>query len=111
MNDGTKKTGLNPIEWAIELENKGAGELLITSMDRDGTWEGYDTDLIKNITDTVNIPVIANGGAGCVEDIGKVVKEGGASAVALGSMVVYQQKDMGVLVNYPDKKELIKAIG
>ena len=110
-NDGTKKTGLNPIEWAIELENKGAGELLITSMDRDGTWEGYDTDLIKNITDTVNIPVIANGGAGCVEDIGKVVKEGGASAVALGSMVVYQQKDMGVLVNYPDKKELIKAIG
>lgn len=110
-HDGTKKTKLDPIEWAVELENIGAGELLITSMDRDGTWKGYDIDLIKMITDEVNVPVIANGGAGCIVDIGEVVKEGRASAVALGSMVVYQQKNMGVLVNFPDKKELIKAIG
>jgi len=107
--DGTKKTKLDPVEWAVELETKGVGELLITSMDRDGTWKGYDIELIKMITDEVNVPVIANGGAGSVEDISMVVNAG-ASAVALGSMVVYQQKDMGVLVNFPDKNNLKEVI-
>ena len=106
INDGTLKTKLNPFDLATEFEKLGAGELLITSMDRDGTWEGYDLDLIKRISDIVNIPVIANGGAGNIEHIGDAVKKGGASAVALGSMVVYQQKDFGVLVNFPDKREL-----
>ncbi|MFC2138726.1 AglZ/HisF2 family acetamidino modification protein [Bacteroidota bacterium] len=105
-HDGTKKTKLEPINWAKQVEDLGAGELLITSMDRDGTWKGYDIDIIKKVTDEVNIPVIANGGAGNVENIEKVIKEGKASAVALGSMVVYQQKDMGVLVNFPDKNIL-----
>lgn len=108
--DGKKKTNLDPVEWARELEKIGVGELLITSMDRDGTWEGFDIDLVKKITDVVNVPVIANGGAYSIHDIGKVVKEGGASAAALGSMVVYQGKDLGVLVNFPDRKELEKYI-
>lgn len=105
--DGTKKIKKNPVEWAIELERLGAGELLITSIDRDGTWNGYDTDIIHKITSNVNIPVIANGGAGKVEHIYEVINSGGASAVALGSMVVYQAKDMGVLVNFPDKHLLL----
>jgi len=105
-NDGTKKKKINHIEWALIAEKAGAGELLITSMDRDGTWNGFDIDIIRNISDAVSIPVIANGGAGSIEDIIKVVRDGKASAVALGSMVVYQQKGMGVLVNFPDKSKL-----
>jgi len=102
-NSGSKKMKKNPVEWAIELEKKGAGELLITSIDREGTWKGYDIALIKSITEAVNIPVIANGGASGITDIVEVVKNGGASAAALGSMVVYQQKGLGVLINFPDK--------
>lgn len=105
-HDGTRKTKLDPVEWARELERLGAGELLVTSMNQDGTWKGFDIDLIKSITDAVKIPVIANGGAGTVAHIGEAVKKGGASAVALGSMVVYQAKDMGVLVTFPDKSEI-----
>ena len=105
-NDGTIKTKLNPVEWAKQVEESGAGELLITSMDQDGTWKGFDMEIIRNISEAVSIPVIANGGAGTVSDIGKAVQIGKASAVALGSMVVFQQKGMGVLVNFPDKKEL-----
>ena len=106
----TKKTKLNPVEWALRLEKLGAGELLITSVDKEGIWEGYDYELIKQITDSVSIPVIANGGAGNLDHIEKVVKESKASAVALGSMVVYQKKGYGVLVNFPDRKELERRL-
>ncbi|MBP7508836.1 MAG: imidazole glycerol phosphate synthase subunit HisF [Prolixibacteraceae bacterium] len=109
-NDGSVKTKLNAIEWAKKAEDAGAGELLITSIDRDGTWKGYDLEIIHKITDAVSIPVIANGGAGSISDMRKVVKESGASAVALGSMIVYQQKNMGVLINFPDRSELQKIL-
>jgi len=105
-NDGASKQTKDPIHWAQELENLGAGELLVTSMDRDGTWKGYDLEILKRITSAVNIPVIANGGAGSLQHIGEVVRECNVSAVALGSMVVYQQKGFGVLVNFPDKNQL-----
>jgi imidazole glycerol-phosphate synthase subunit HisF len=107
-NDGSLKTQIDPLEWAIEMENRGAGELLITSMNNDGTWNGFDLELTKKIAVAVSIPVIANGGAGKIEHVGEVVYKSLASAVALGSMVVYQQKDMGVLVNFPDKIKLEK---
>jgi cyclase len=103
---GAKKEKENVVEWAKALAKAGAGELLITSIDREGTWEGYDIELIKRVTNTVSVPVIANGGAGSLDDIGRVVKEANASACAVGSMVVYQKKDMGVLVNFPDRKKL-----
>ena len=106
--DGSKKTNLNPIKWAKDLESLGAGELLITSINRDGTWLGYDIDLLKKITSSVNIPVIANGGAGDENHIISVKKEANVSAVALGSMVVYQGKDLGVLVNFPSRVKLNK---
>ncbi|MDN5080230.1 AglZ/HisF2 family acetamidino modification protein [Aliarcobacter butzleri] len=103
---GKKKQNLDVISWAKQLENAGIGELLITSIDKEGSWEGYDVELIKSITKNVQVPVIANGGCGKIEHISEVVKKANASACAVGSMVVYQKKDMGVLVNFPDKKEL-----
>jgi len=99
---GRKRTKLNPVAWAKELELRGAGEILLTSIDREGTWDGFDLELIKSITDAVSIPVIAHGGAGSLKHISDAVKLGGASAVALGSMVVFQKKGMGVLVNFPE---------
>ena len=103
---GGKNTGKNPVDWAEEVEKLGAGEVLLTSIDREGTWSGFDFEMIKRVTNTLSIPVIAHGGAGETMHIEQAVKLGGASAVALGSMVVYQKKGMGVLVNFPDRKEL-----
>jgi cyclase len=99
-------TAIDPVEWAQQLETLGAGEILVTSVDREGTWSGFDVDLIRKVTAKVRVPVIAHGGAGSMEDIIAVVKAGGASAVGLGSMVVFQKKDMGVLVNFPEAKQL-----
>lgn len=109
-HDGTKKRDKDPFMWAKELENLGAGELLITSMDKDGTWKGYELELLRKIVDSVNIPVIANGGAGKMNHIGDVIKQSNVSAVALGSMVLYQAEGLGVLVNFPDKQLLSKYI-
>ena len=103
---GRKSTGLDPVSFAVEMEKMGAGEILLTSIDRDGTMQGYDIDLIKLVTSAVGIPVIASGGAGKVEDFGKAVKEGGASAVAAGSMVVYYGRNRAVLINFPSRQEL-----
>jgi len=107
---GTTKTGKNPVEWAQELERLGAGELLVTSMDRDGTWAGQDVKLTESVSSKIHIPVISNGGTGTVHHIGEVVKQGGASAVAVGSMLVFQGKDLGVLVNFPDKNDLQEVL-
>ena len=102
--------GRDPVEWAREVERLGAGEILLTSVDREGTWKGFDLDLTSRVCAAVRIPVIANGGAGSLEDIGEVVKRAGASAVGLGSMVVYQSQGMGVLVNFPDRERLAREI-
>lgn len=107
---GKRSTKLDPVMWAKEVENRGAGEILLTSIDREGTWKGFDLELTRQVADAVTIPVIAHGGAGSVDHIGQVVKEGHASAVALGSMVVYQGKDLGILVNFPDKEQLIQIL-
>ena len=107
---GTLNQKIHPVEWAKEVENLGTGEILLTSIDCEGTWKGFDIDLTSQVAGAVSIPVIANGGAGAVEHIGEIVKKGHASAVALGSMVVYQGKDLGVLVNFPDKEDLEKML-
>lgn len=105
-----KKQNIDIIQWAKELESAGVGEILVTSVDKEGSWEGYDCELIKSITDAVQVPVIANGGCGTVEHIADVVKEGNASACAVGSMVVFQKKGMGVLVNFPDRRKLQEVL-
>ncbi len=103
---GKKATAYDPADFAIRMEKIGAGEILITSIDRDGTFDGYDIKLVKMVSEAVSIPVIACGGAGKVEDFGDAVKQGGASAVAAGSMVVYQSANRAVLINFPTKREL-----
>lgn len=102
---GRKVAHKDPVAWAKDVECLGAGEILLTSIDREGAWSGFDLDLVKAVSDAVSVPVIAHGGASSVEDIGAAVKAH-ASAVALGSMVVFQKKGMGVLVNFPEKTEL-----
>jgi cyclase len=108
--DGTKKVSIDPIEYALKTEKLGAGELLITSMDKDGTWLGFDLDILDKISNAVNIPVIASGGAGNINHIFDVINNTKVSAVALGSMLVYQGNGLGVLVNFPDKNQLNKFL-
>ena len=101
-----KFTGKNVVDWAKTLIDAGVGEILLTSIEKEGTWSGYDLQMLKLVTTVINIPLIAHGGCGKLDDIKKAVYEGGASAVAMGNMVVYQKKGMGVLVNFPDHNEL-----
>lgn len=107
---GTRATGLQPAEMARQMEHLGAGEILLTSIDRDGTQQGYDVELIRQVTSAVGIPVIACGGAGQVEDLAMAVKQGGASACAMGSMVVYFGRNRAVLINFPAHRELEKVL-
>lgn len=109
-NSGKVNQKRDPKEWVKMVEEAGAGEILLTSIEREGTWKGFDNALIKQVTEVTQLPVIANGGAGSIESISAAVKNAGASAVALGSMVVYQAKDLGVLVNFPDREKLENAI-
>ncbi|MCU0372052.1 MAG: AglZ/HisF2 family acetamidino modification protein [Ignavibacteria bacterium] len=106
----TKTENVRPDEWLKEAESLGAGEILLTSVDREGTWNGFDLELIKMATSHLSIPLIAHGGCGNLQDISAAVRKGNASAVALGSMVVYQRKGFGVLVNFPENKVLQKIL-
>jgi cyclase len=83
------------------VEEAGAGEILLQAIHKDGTWEGYDIPLVKQVSEAVSIPVVACGGASGIDDFKKAVIEGHASAVAAGSMFVYQKKGMGVLISFP----------
>jgi cyclase len=103
---GRNGTDHEPAAWAARMERIGAGEILLNSIDQDGTMEGYDTTLIRKVTEAVTVPVIACGGAGRIQDFKMAVEEGGASAVAAGSMVVYQGKNKGVLINFPSQDDL-----
>jgi cyclase len=105
---GRKKTGLHPVQHAMEMERLGAGEIFLNSIDRDGTTEGYDIDLIKKVTESLSIPVIACGGAGRISDFVDVVKNAGASAGAAGSLFFFHGKHKAVLINYPEKEELAR---
>jgi cyclase len=106
---GKKKTSLDPVEHAMKMEGLGAGEIFLNSIDRDGTMEGYDTELIRRVTGSVSIPVIACGGAGKIGDFVDAVKIGGASAVAAGSLFVFHGKYRAVLISYPGSEELEHA--
>lgn len=103
---GTKRTGLDPVAFARRMEAQGAGEILINSIDRDGTMLGYDLDLVSSVSHSVGIPVIACGGAGKIRDLSDAIKLGGASASAAGSMFVFQGKHRAVLISYPEYREL-----
>ena len=98
---GRKNTKLDPVTFAKRMEDTGAGEIIVNSIDRDGTMVGYDLELTRSITSVVRIPVIACGGAGKLDDFRCAVSEGGASAVAAGSLFVFHGKHRAVLINYP----------
>jgi len=110
MLSGTRREPTAPEAWAKHMQELGAGEILLTSIDREGTWRGFDVAMTARVSAAVKVPVIANGGAGSIAHIREVVTSGGASAVALGSMVVYQSRGMGVLVNFPDRDALGAAL-
>ncbi|MCZ2223439.1 MAG: AglZ/HisF2 family acetamidino modification protein [Chitinophagales bacterium] len=103
IDNGKKNTGLCPKEFAQKVEKLGAGEILLNSIDKDGTYKGYDTELIKAVAETVNIPIIALGGASSYDDF-KLASQNGASAVAAGSMFVFQKPHQAVLISYLPKK-------
>ncbi len=107
---GQERVAGDPAALAVRLEELGAGEILLTSIDRDGTMDGYDLDLIRRVSAATSVPVVASGGAGSVSDFGRAVNEGGASAVAAGSMVVYQGRNRAVLINFPSQAELRETL-
>ena len=94
-------------EYIKIIEDHGAGEIFINSIDKDGTYSGYDLDLIKMISSLVKIPVVACGGASSMKDFKTAIIEGNASAVAAGSMFVFHGKKRAVLINYPSKQQKI----
>jgi cyclase len=89
--DGGRATALEPVAWAQEVERRGAGEILLTCMDQDGTKSGYDIDLTRRIADAVGIPVIASGGAGTLEHLREALCEGGADAALAASIFHYRE--------------------
>ena len=103
---GTVTTDIDPLDQARRVQDLGAGEILLMSVDREGTFSGYDLDLIRKVSSAVTIPVIACGGAGSRSDLRRAIVEGGASAAAAGSLFVYQNSSCNVVVNYPSQAEL-----
>lgn len=102
---GQRPSGQRPEYLAIKMEQMGAGEIFLNSIDNDGTMQGYDMELIKKVSAAVSIPVIASGGAGKLSDFRDAVKIGGASAVAAGSLFVFYGKQKAVLITYPSKDD------
>jgi len=88
---GREPTGIDAVEWCMSMENMGCGEILLTSMDKDGTKDGYDIDLTKAVTDLLTIPLIASGGAGNLEHLSDAIEAGGADAVLVASIFHYGQ--------------------
>ncbi len=103
---GTEATGFSPVDFAKLMEEKGAGELIIQSIENDGMMQGYDLELIQHISEAVTIPVVALGGAGNLKDLNAAYQTGHATGLAAGSLFVYHGKMKGVLINYPERNEL-----
>ncbi len=103
-HSGKKKYKMDPLEWAMKVEKLGAGEVLLTSITNEGTWSGFDTDFATSVANSISIPLIVNGGGGSIEDVRNILGKASIPAVSLGSLLVFQKRGMGVLVNFP--KEL-----
>lgn len=106
VRSGAKRTNNDPVAMAKHMEKCGAGELLLTSIDNDGIMGGYDLRLVRDVSESVSIPVIACGGASSLSDMAAVVRKGGASAAAAGSLFVFLRKGQGVVVHYPSTEEI-----
>ena len=109
IRSGSELIDMAPAELAREAENLGAGEIIINSIDKDGTMEGYDIELVRMVADSVGIPVTAIGGAAGISDLKKVLQDGHAHAAAAGSMFVFYGRLKAVLITAPTERELIDA--
>lgn len=105
-HSGAKKHPVALLDHLKRVQGYGAGEILINNIDRDGVMGGYDLNLIKTVTAACSVPVIACGGAGSLDDLVAGATQGGASAVAAGSMFVYKGVHRAVLINYPERRDL-----
>jgi cyclase len=103
---GANPACYTPESYAQLMEDNGAGELIVQCIERDGTMRGYDVKLIRSVSKAVGIPIVALGGAGSLNDLIEAYRIGHASALAAGSLFVYQCKRRGVLINYPEKADL-----
>ena len=104
-HNGLKSTGLNPVDFAKKCTQEGAGEIVINSISNDGTMNGYDLDLIRKIRNVINTPMTVLGGAGSLDDIGKLINEFGIIGASAGSQFVFKGKYKAVLINYPSKNQ------
>lgn len=110
-HNGTKKTGVDPLKFIEKIKNKGVGELVINSIDRDGTMKGYDLKIINQVRKITTLPLTVLGGAGSLEDIGNLIKKYTIIGAGAGSIFVFKGKYKAVLINYPndeEKKQLIE---
>jgi imidazole glycerol-phosphate synthase subunit HisF len=107
---GRKDVALTPPAAARLVVEAGAGELIVYSIDRDGTFEGFDLEMIRQVADAVDVPVVACGGASSIEDMRRAVTDGHCQAVAAGSLFVYQGKTRGVLITYPEPERLEREL-
>lgn len=107
---GSKKIKTGITDLLLQLQERGVGEILVNSIERDGTFSGYDLPLIRMVSEAVSIPVIACGGAGHIKDFREAVTVGKASAVAAGSMFVFNGKHKAVLISYPSQKDLVNEV-
>lgn len=106
IRNGKESTGISPLEFCRRMQNNGAGEIILQSIERDGMRVGYDLELIKRITNELTIPVIALGGAASLHHMKEAYVDSHASGLAAGSLFVYQGVRQGVLINYPEKYEI-----
>ena len=104
-HNGQKRTGLHPVDLARRAVECGAGEILLNSIDKDGTMEGYDLELIDQVRNTVSLPMSALGGAGSLDDMRKLVEHHGVIGAAAGSLFVFKGKYRAVLIQYPRSDE------
>lgn len=104
-HNGTKNTGKDPVEFALEMEKQGAGEIVVSSIQNDGLMKGYELNLIQKVRDVIHIPMTVLGGAGSLNDIGEVIKQHGIIGAAVGSFFVFKGKYRAVLISYPAPTE------
>lgn len=108
FSHSSREVKMNLKEYLNYVLSLNVGEIFITSVDKDGTWQGYDNELISYVNNFVSIPVIANGGCGKTQDLKDVLYKTNVQAAAIGSMAVYQKKGMGVLIRFPKRNEIIR---
>jgi imidazole glycerol-phosphate synthase subunit HisF len=103
--NASRRTGLDPIDFAIALQKAGAGEIVVNSVDRDGTLQGYDMDLVARLRAAISLPITVLGGAGSLADVEQLYKVHGIIGAAAGSLFVFKGRYRAVLINYPNRSE------